>query len=324
MIPNMGKVRRVTRRRPRVADLVVMAPALSVAASLAGCGPRVIPETAKTEFDVERIEHACEQVEPGAYYSVRATNVLLKERERQKIGIGAFGLSLSFPIAREPDARLGVYQSDKQQLTSMRSWDETRRGFTDEFVLATSDEPLADPAVRVDVRDRHGAIGYARVHVCSLLADKYVGLSDGSGEVAFEVTKLPRGERSVDVHIDGRASPPSDDTMCAGPHGAGVMLLPGQRATIESVRGGVSFGSFDHHRYGPAGVAGKWRSYRYDGLSWVNHGALAFKAFGQVSVAKTGTTIDATEAGCLAFFVNDTDPDNNDGDFVASLKIAEL
>ncbi len=307
-----------------MASVVVATTTLASAISLAGCGPRVIPETAKNEFEAERIELACDKVEPEAHYALRATNVLLKERKRKNIGIGAFGLSLSFPVSHRPNARLGIYQSNKQQLTSMRSWDETRGGFTDEFVLATSDDPLADPAVRVDVRDRHGTIGYARVHVCELLADKYVSLAQGEGEVAFEVTKLPRGERSVDVHIDGRASPPSDDQMCAGPHGAGVMLLPGQRATIESVRGGVSFGSFDHHRYGPAGVAGKWRSYRYDGLSWVNHGALAFKAFGQVSVAKSGTTIDATEAGCLAFFVNDTDPDNNHGDFVASIKIAEL
>ena len=320
----MGNVLEKTRRAPRTRGVVVMAGALSVAAAVTSCGPRVIPATAKNEFDVERIEQACEQIEPEAHYAVRPTNMLLKERERQNIGIGAFGLNLSFQVSREPDAHLGVYQNDKQQLTALRSWDEAQGGFTDEFVLATSPEPLADPAVRVEVRDSDNAIGYARVHVCSLLTDKYVALSEGEGEVAFEVTKLPRGERSVDVHIDGRASPPSDDQTCAGAHGAGVMLLPGQRATIESVRGGVSFGSFDHHKYGPAGVAGKWESYRYDGLTWVNHGALAIKAFGQVAVAQSGTTIDATEAGCLAFFINDTDPDNNDGDFVASVKIGEL
>lgn len=319
----MGNVRHAARRAPRIPRVVVMAVALSGAAVIVGCGPRVIPETAKNEFEAERIENACERVEPEAHYALSATNVLLKERKRQRVGVGAFGLNLSFPVAHEPKTRLGVYQRDKQQLTAMRSWDRTRGGFADEFVLKTSDDPLADPAVRVDIQGRHGTIAYARVHVCSLLTDKYVALSEGEGEVAFEVTKLPRGERSVDVHIDGRAAPPSDDQMCAGPHGAGVMLLPGQRATIESVRGGVSFGTFDHHKYGPGGVAGKWRSYRYQGLSWVNHGALAFKAFGQVSVAKSGTTIDATEAGCLAFFVNDTDPDNNDGDFVASIKIAE-
>lgn len=324
MLSSMGNVGHRSRRAPRVVGLVVMSTALSLAAAAAGCGPRVIPETAKNEFEAERIELACDKVEPEAHYSLRATSVLLKERKRKNVGIGAFGLSLSVPVAHQPSARLGVYQGDKQQLTSMRSWDATRGGFTEEFVLATSDEPLADPAVRVDVRDRHGTIGYARVHVCSLLADKYVSLSQGEGEVAFEITKLPRGERSVEVRVDGRASPPSDDHMCAGPHGAGIVLLPGQRATIESVRGGVSFGSFDRNKYGPDGVAGKWRSYRYDGLSWVNHGALAFKAFGQVSVAKSGTTIEAKEAGCLAFFVNDTDPDNNHGDFIASLKIAEL
>jgi len=324
ILVGMGKVQHDPRRAPRTTGVVVAASAVSVLACVTSCGPRVIPATAENEFDVERIEQACEQVEPGAHYAIRPTNVLLKERKRQKIGIGAFGLSLSFPVPREPDARLGVYQGEQQQLTAVRSWDAASDGFTDEFVLATSAEPLGDPAVRVDVRDAHGAIGYARVHVCSLLTDKYVGLSDGEGDVAFEVTKLPRGERSVDVRVDGRASPPSDERMCAGPHGAGVMLLPGQRATIQSVRGGVSFGTFDHHKYGPAGVAGKWQSYRYDGLSWVNHGALAFRAFGQVAVAKSGTTVDATEAGCLAFFVNDTDPDNNDGGFVASVKIAEL
>jgi len=320
----MGNVHEVTQRAPRTTSVAVMlASSLCVAAAVVSCS-RPIPDTARNEFEAERIEQACDKVEPGAHYAVRPTNVLLKEREPRTFSIGAFGLNLSFPVAHEPDARLGVYQDEKQQLTRLRSWDESQDGFTDEFVLATSDEPLADRAVRVDVRDTHGAIGFARVHVCSLIADKYVPLSSGEGEIAFEVTKLPRGERSVDVHIDGRASPPSDEQMCAGPHGAGLLLLPGQRATIEAVRGGVSFGSFDHHRYGPSGVAGKWESYRYDGLSWVNHGALAFKAFGTVAVAKSGTSVDATEAGCLAFFVNDTDPDNNDGDFVASIKIAEL
>jgi len=321
----MGNVQEVTQRAPRTTRVAaLLASSLCVAPSIVSCA-RPIPDTARNEFEAERIEQACDQVEPGAHYAVRPTQVLLKEREPRNYSLGAFGLSLSFPVAHEPDARLGVAQGEKQQLTALQSWDEAERGFTDQFVLATSSDPLADPAVRVDVRDSSGAtIGFARVHVCELLADKYVGLSDGQGEVAFEVTQLPRGERTVDVHVDGRAAPPSSEQMCAGPHGAGVLLLPGQRATIEAVRGGVSFGSFDHHRYGPSGVAGKWESYRYDGLSWVNHGALAFKAFGTVAVAKSGTTVDATEAGCLAFFVNDTDPGNNDGDFVASIKIGDF
>lgn len=299
------------------------ASAVCVAASLFSCSPRVIPETAESEFDVERIEQACEQVEPGAYYSVRPSTVLLKERERESLAIGVLGVSLDFPIAHEPNARLGVHQGDKQQLTRVRSWDEIQGGFTEEFVLSASSEPLKDPAIRVDVSSASGTLGYARVHICSLVAEKHVGLSEGEGDIAFEVTKIPRGDRTVDVRIDGRAAPPSDDQTCAGTHGAGVLLLPGHRATIESVRGAVSFGTFDDHKYGPEGVAEKWKSYRYQELSRVNHGALAVSAFGRLAVARSGMTVDATEAGCLAFFVNDTDPDNNDGDFVASVRIAE-
>ena len=37
--------------------------------------------------------------------------------------------------------------------------------------------------------------------------------------------------------------------MCVGAHESSVLLLPGHRATIESVRGAVSFGTFDDHSY---------------------------------------------------------------------------
>jgi hypothetical protein len=80
----------------------------------------------------------------------------------------------------------------------------------------------------------------------------------------------------------------------------------------------------DQRNFGPRGVGDKWQSYRYSELGHANHGALAYSAFGEVSVANPGTTIEAPRAGCLAFFVNDTDPDNNAGAFEASVAITEL
>src|SRR6187402_791533 len=111
----MGNVREVTQ----------LASSLCVAVSVISC-TRPIPDTARNEFEAERIEQACDKVEPGAHYTVRPTNVLLKEREPRTIGIGAFGQSHSFPPAHGPLARLGVYQNKKQQLTRLRSWDEAQ------------------------------------------------------------------------------------------------------------------------------------------------------------------------------------------------------
>jgi hypothetical protein len=300
--------------------------ALAVPCSLAGCA-KVVPETAQNDLDVRRIEQACKHVEPNAYYSVRPKNVLLKELARDQVGVGvavgSFGVNLSFAVARTPDTQMGLLQDD-QQVTAVRGWDEAAGGFDEEFVVHTGKKPLRDPSIRVDVRGEDGALGYERVHVCSLLTEKHVGLSAGEGDVTFEVTKLERKDRVVNVHVDGRAAPPPDQQACAGPHGAGVLLLPGEVATIGGAHGAVRLGTLDSRNYGPRGVGGKWQSYRYSELGAANHGALAYSAFGEVSVADPGTTIEAQRAGCLSFFVNDTDPDNNAGAFEADVAITKL
>jgi|GEM_PF-2262308 len=293
---------------------------------LLGCS-KVIPDTAKNELDVRRIEQACKQVEPNAYYAVRPANVLLKERARDTVGlglgVGAFGVNLSFAVARTPDTQMGLVQAD-QQVTAVRGWDEAAGGFDEEFVIHTSKKPIRDPSIRVDVRGQDGALGYERVHVCSLLTDRHVSFQGGEGDVTFDVTRVERKDRRVSVHVDGRAAPPPDHQACAGPHGAGVLLLPGEVATIRGTHGAVRLGTLDSRNFGPRGVGGKWQSYRYSELGSVNHGALAYSAFGEVSVAYPGTTIEAPRAGCVAFFVNDTDPDNNAGAFEADVAITEL
>jgi hypothetical protein len=296
---------------------------LFVGCVLVGCGSNVIPETATTDLEVKRITQACKQVEPNSYYAVRPTNVLMKELPRDYVGMGAFGVNLSFAVARTPDTQMGLVQDD-QQVTAVRSWDEAAGGFDEEFVIKTGKKPMRDPSIRVDVRGEDGALGYERVHVCSLLTDRHVSFQGGEGDVTFEVAKVERKDRQVSVHVDGRAAPPPDHQACAGPHGAGVLLLPGEVATIRGAHGAVRFGTLDSRNFGPLGVGGKWQSYRYSELGSVNHGALAYSAFGQVSVAHPGTTIEAPRAGCVAFFVNDTDPDNNAGAFEADVAITKL
>ena len=80
----MGNVQEVTQRAPRTTGVtpsvaVPLASSLWVAVSVLSCS-RPIPDTARNEFEAERIEQACDKVEPGAHYAVRPTNVLLKER----------------------------------------------------------------------------------------------------------------------------------------------------------------------------------------------------------------------------------------------------
>jgi hypothetical protein len=95
-----------------------------------------------------------------------------------------------------------------------------------------------------------------------------------------------------------------------GHHGAGVMLLPGQYATLVSVDGTVSYSRGDPTRFGATGSPGRWEDYRYDDVRDLNHGALAILAFGDVYEAKPNSTFIAPSVGCLSFFINDTDPDN--------------
>jgi hypothetical protein len=293
---------------------------LGLSSLLFACSPSAFPDGARNEYEAERILARCETAaKPKTYYEIIPVDQIYLERPRDEFGLGIWGFSVNGSVRRDRPAKVGLRQGKNQQLALTDGLPRPRQA----FLLYTGEHPEEMPAVRVHTETRSGeVVAMTRVNQCDLLHTKYVTF-DGRADVALDVRERERGDFTQTIRVSAKAKRSRNGAYCGGQAGAGVLLLPGQKARVASIEGGARYGTFHRDFYGPAGTPGRWQSYRYDDLGGMNHGALIVQTPHSVATARVGDRIEADKVTCVSFFINDTDTDNNKGAFEVTLDVED-
>lgn len=293
---------------------------LGLSSLLVACSPAAFPDGASNEYEAERILARCETAaKPKTYYDIIPVDPIYLERPRDRFGLGIWGFSINGAIRRDAPSRVHLRRGPSEPWSFTDSPARTRQA----FLLYTGERPEEMPAVRVHTETASGeVVAMTRVNQCDLLHTKYVSF-DGRADVDLQVRERERGDFTQTIHVSSKARRPRAGAACGGASGAGLLLLPGQKARVAAIEGRARYGTFHRDFYGPAGTPGRWRSYRYDDLGGMNHGALVMQTPHSLATARVGARIEADEVTCVSFFINDTDTANNKGAFEVTLAVED-
>lgn len=306
------------RRRPPATATQRVALALSLL--LGACAPRAFPDGARNEYEANRILARCEAAaKPDTYYDIIPVDPIYLERPRDELALGLWGFSLNYPLRRAATAHVGLRQGEDESFAFKDSHSRARPA----FLLYTGEHPEEMPAVRVHTQTPDGqVVAVTRVNQCDLLHTRYVSF-DGRADVQLRIRERQRGDFSQTIRVSAKAKRPRNSALCGGSTGAGMLLLPGQKARVAAIHGQARYGTFHRDFYGPSGTPHRWQSYRYRDLDHMNHGALIVQTPHSLATARVGARITAEEVTCVSFFINDTDPRNNRGAFEVTLDVED-